>query len=252
MTDGRDLDGKLVLVTGASSGIGRATAELFARRGARVLLTARSAEKLAKMAAGIAEAGGTAFSHPADLSDPDAIATMAAAILAERGVPDLVVNNAGAGRWKPLAETTAEEAQAMIALPYLAAFSVTRAFLPAMLARGSGRVAFVTSPASFIVWPNASAYVAARFALRGFAEALRADLRGKPVGVTLVTLGLVGSTYWEHNPGSREYMPPYARLLRELTPEEAAETIVSAVLRGKSSVVRPWILRLVFALGLSA
>lgn len=252
MAGADDFAGKLVLVTGASSGIGRATAELFARRGARVLLQARSELKLVEVAAGIAKAGGAAFVYPADLSDPAAVEASAATILSERGPPDVIVNNAGMGQWKPFLATTTREAQAMMALPYLAAFAVTRAFLPAMLERGSGQIAFVTSPASFIVWPNASAYIAVRFALRGFAEALRADLRAKPVGVTLVTLGPVASTYWEHNPGSRRFMPAYARLFAELTVEQAAETIVAAVARRRPRVVRPWIFRLLFALDLSA
>ena len=136
---------------------------------------------------------------------------LAETIIGEHGVPDVLVNNAGAGQWKPFVETSADEARAMMALPTLAAFAVTRAFLPAMLERGSGQVAFVTSPASFMVWPNASAYIAARFALRGLAEALRAELRHTPVGVTLVTLGAVASPYWQHNPGSRQFLPPRPR-----------------------------------------
>ena len=252
MTDiDKRVAGKLVLVTGASSGIGRATAELFAQRGARLLLLARTREKLAEVADAITERGGVAATYAVDLARPSDVEAVAATILAEHGAPDAIVNNAGAGVWKPFVETSPDEAQAMMALPYLAAFSVTRAFLPAMLKRGNGQVAFVTSPASFLAWPNASAYIAARFALRGLAEALRADLRATDIGVTLVTLGLVASSYWEHNPGSRDYMPRYASLLRELTVEQAAEPIVSAVSARKRHAVRPWIFRLLFAFGAS-
>ena len=246
------VDGKLILVTGASSGIGRATAEGFARRGARVLLTARSAERLEEVAAGIRKSGGQAATYPLDLADSDRIPPLAEAIIGAHGVPDVLVNNAGGGQWKPFVETSTDEARGMMALPYLAAFTVTRAFLPAMLKRGSGQIAFVTSPASFMVWPNACGYIAARFALRGFAEALRADLRQTPIGVTLVTLGLVTSPYWEHNPGSRRFLPATVPLLMpELSVEEAAGTIVEAVARRRRHVVRPAIFRLLFALGLS-
>ncbi len=246
------MNGKLVLVTGASSGIGRATAEGFARRGARVLLLARSAERLEAVADGIRKAGGDAATFAIDLADTAAVARLAEAIIGEHGAPDILVNNAGAGQWKPFLETSADEAQGMMAVPYLAAFAVTRAFLPAMLARGSGQVGFVTSPASFMVWPNASAYIAARSALRGLAEALRAELRQTPVGITLVTLGLVASPYWEHNPGSRRFLPPLGPLpMPELTVAEAAETVITAIEKRRRHVVRPAFFRLLFALGLS-
>ena len=103
-----------------------------------------------------------------------------------------------------------------------------------------------------MVWPNACGYIAARFALRGFAEALRADLRRTPIGVTLVTLGVVASPYWEHNPGSRRFLPATVPLLMpELSVEEAAGTIVEAIARRRRHVVRPAFFRLLFALGLS-
>ena len=250
MAQGGGSPGKLVLVTGASSGIGRATAELFARRGARVLLMARSIAKLDEVAAGIRAAGGSAATFAVDLARASQVDSAAAAILTAHGTPDIVVNNAGAGRWKPFVETSTDEARHMMELPYLAAFAVTRAFLPAMLKRKSGRIAFVTSPGSFMVWPNASAYIAARFALRGFAEALRSEVRRSGIGVTLVTLGPVASPYWEHNPDSRRYMPRRLPLLMpELTVGQAAETIVGAVSAQRRVVVRPWVLRLVIALG---
>ena len=247
------MTGTLVLVTGASSGIGKATAERLARRGATVLLLARSADKLAEVAAAIEAVGGKAHAYPVDLADTGATQATAAAIISTHGVPDIVVNNAGAGRWLPLIETSAEEARQMIELPYLAAFAVTRAFLPGMLKRGSGHIVSITSPASHIVWPNASAYIAARFALRGFTEALRAELRGTAIAVTLVTLGTVASPYWEHNPGSRQYLPKVPRwLLPELSVDQAAETIVEAIVHRRARVVRPAFYRVLFALGLNA
>lgn len=245
------MKGKLALVTGASSGIGKATAERLARRGATVLLLARSGDKLAAVATGIKAGDGRAHAYPVDLSDAIATEATADAIMSAQGIPDIVVNNAGAGRWLPLAETSPDEARQMIELPYLAAFTVTRAFLPGMAKRGSGQIAFVTSPASYIVWPNASAYIAARFALRGFSEALRAETRGTGVGVTLTMLGTVASPYWEHNLGSRQYMPKAPRwLIPELSVDQAAATIVDAIQHRRARVVRPAFYRVLFALGL--
>lgn len=164
---------KLVLVTGASSGIGEATAKRYGASGAHVLLLARNVERLEAVAKATRNAGGTASAFPVDLADARAVDEVAARIEREAGTPDTLINNAGAGRWIPLIETPAEEALAMIAVPYLAAFNLTRAFLPKMLARRSGAIACITSPASYLAWPNACAYTAARHALAGFTEALR-------------------------------------------------------------------------------
>jgi len=122
---------------------------------------------------------------------------------------------------------------------------VTRAFLPDMLARKSGLVINITSVASFMVWPNAAAYIAARHALKCFTDALRTEIRKAGIGVSLVTLGPVESTYWEHNPGSRERVPGG---IRALPTEEAAKTIVAAIEREKPRVTRPAVFRLLFAM----
>jgi short-subunit dehydrogenase len=239
----------LVLVTGASSGIGAATARRFGASGARVLLLARNKERLGDVANAIRNAGGSATPYAIDLADAAAIAELSARVEREAGTPDVLINNAGAGRWLPVAETSAEEVLAMTAVPYLAAFNVTRAFLPKMLVRRSGAIACVTSPASYLVWPSAGAYTAARHALLGFTESLRADLKGTGISVTLVVLGVVESSYWEHNPGSRERVPAMNPMIaRPLTTDEAAEAIFSGVEGGKRVVVKPAIFRALFLL----
>ncbi len=146
---------RVVLVTGASSGIGEATARRYGASGAHVLLLARNADRLDEAVRAIRKDGGTATAYPVDLADPKAIEEVSARVTREAGTPDVLINNAGAGRWLPIIETSAEEALAMIEVPYLAAFNLTRAFLPNMLARRSGAIACITSPASYVVWPNA-------------------------------------------------------------------------------------------------
>jgi short-subunit dehydrogenase len=235
---------KLVLVTGASSGIGAATAKLYGASGARVLLLARNRERLDEVAAAISREGGAADPYAVDLADARAVAETCARIKREAGTPDIIVNNAGAGRWLSVLDTSAEEALAMIEVPYLAAFNLTRAFLPEMIARGSGAIACVTSPASYVVWPNAAAYTAARHAMLGFTESLRADLRRTGIDVTLVVLGPVESAYWQHNPGSRAHMPKANPILAPImTPEQAAEAIVQGVERRQRRVFKPSIFR---------
>ena len=240
---------KLVLITGASSGIGEALAKRYGRAGAHVLLLARNAARLAAVADAVRESGGTATAFPIDLADAKAIEETSATIAREIGIPDVLVNNAGAGRWLPLLKTTAKEALSMIEVPYLAAFNLTRAFLPYMLARHSGAIACVTSPASYLVWPNANAYIAARQALKGFTDALRSEVRGTGITVTLVVLGTVETPYWEHNPGSRENLPKTnPALVPTLTPEQAAEAIFAGVEARKRTVVKPAIFRVLFLL----
>ena len=114
---------------------------------------------------------------------------MAERINADVGTPDIIVNNAGAGQWKFVDETSPEEAVQMMAVPYFAAFYVTHAFLPGMLRRNTGHIVNVSSVGSRFVWPGATAYIAARWAVRGFTEALRADLAGTKIGVTLFECG---------------------------------------------------------------
>ena len=240
---------KLVLVTGASSGIGAATAKLYGASGAHVLLLARNEAKLSEVAAAVSRDGGAASPYAVDLADANAIAETSERIKREAGTPDILINNAGAGRWLSVLETSAEEALAMIEVPYLAAFNLTRAFLPEMIARGDGAIACITSPASYVVWPNAAAYTASRHALLGFTESLRADLRVTGLSVTLVVLGQVETPYWEHNPGSREHMPKSNPILAPiLTAEQAAQAIHQGVERRQRRVVKPAILRALFLL----
>jgi len=145
-------------------------------------------------------------------------------------------------------ETQPDEAMQMMASPYFAAFFVTRAFLPGMLKRNSGCIVNMTSAACRMAWPGATAYIAARWAMSGFTEGLRADLTGTGLRTMLVTFAKVTSSYWENNPGSEERLPQAQSMVRVLTPEEAAQAIINGIKRDKREVVAPFMLRFVFAL----
>jgi uncharacterized protein len=240
---------RLVVITGASSGIGEATAKRYGASGARLAVLARSAGRLAAVAESIGKAGGDVTPYAVDLSDRSATEETAARIARDLGAPDILINNAGAGRFLPMTETTADVALAMIEVPYLAGFNLTRAFLPAMLARRSGSIAFITSPASYVAWPRTSAYAAARRAVAGLAETLQSELEGTGLVVSLVVLGEVKTPYWEHNPGSRDNMPKIdPRLVPLLTPDEAARAIVEGIDAKRPFVVKPAFLRALFGL----
>lgn len=242
------VQGSTAVVTGASSGIGEAVAQALAARGARVVLLARNRERLDAVAAGIRSRSGTADVFPVDLSDSAAITAVAREILTRVGTPDLLVNNAGAGGWRRLIETGPEEVSAAMAVPYFAAFNLTRELLGPMLDRGTGHIVNVTSVASYLAWPGAAAYTAARRALEGLHAALRAEVRRSGIGVTLVAFGVVQTPYWEHNPGSREHVPRGAALFRTLTADEAAHAILRGIEKESRSVVRPRAFRVVFLL----
>ena len=169
--------------------------------------------------------------------------------MAEHGSPDILINNAGAGRWLPLLETSAEEAAAMMALPYLAAFNLTRELLPGMLKRGSGQIVNITSVACRLAWPGAVAYTAARAAMEAFTNALRADVQGSGVSVMLATFGTVETNYWKNNPGSRENMfRKSSAAMKVLTQEQVAEAIVRGIEREQRAILQPGIFKLLFAL----
>jgi short-subunit dehydrogenase len=209
-----------------------------------VVLLARTGAALERVASEVRVLGVDALVFPVDLTDPVGVERARVMIEQSLGVPEVLVNNAGAGRWLFVEETPSEEAVQMMAAPYFAAFHVTRAFLPGMVSRGSGHIVNVTSPAAYVAWPGATGYTAARWAMRGFTEALRADLRGTGVGVTLFAPGKVNSPYFEHNPGVEERLPGIARLYRTLTPGEAGEALVRGIEREAKEVITPALLRL--------
>lgn len=240
------ISGKTVLVTGASSGIGASIAKAMAKAGGRLLLLARREDALRAVADEITRAGGEARVYSVDLANATAVMDLARRITTEVGTPEIIVNNAGAGQWRFVEETSSEEAVQMMAVPYFAAFYVTRAFMPDMLKRNSGHIINISSVGSRFVWPGATAYLAARWAVRGFTEALRADLYGTGIRVTLFESGVVGSPYWEHNPGSLERVPKMGQLIPPLTPEQVGEAIVKGVERNKRLIVIPFMMRLTY------
>jgi short-subunit dehydrogenase len=241
-----NISGKTVLVTGASSGMGEAISKAMAKAGGLLLLLARRENELRRVADEIKQAGGEARVYPVDLANSSSVLEVAQRITAEVGTPDIIVNNAGSGKWRFVEETSSEEAVQMMTLPYFAAFFVTRAFMSDMLKRNSGHIVNVSSVGSRFVWPGATAYLAARWAVRGFTEALRADLYSTGIGVTLYESGVVKSPYWEHNPGSQERVPKMGLLVPALTPEQVGAAIVRGVEGNKRLVVIPFMMQMTY------
>jgi len=234
----------IAVVTGASSGIGAATAKALAAEGWRVVLVARRAARLAELVEEISAAGGEAIAEPLDAADGGAVMAMAGRVLAAWGAPSLVVNSAGAGVWRFLEETSPEQIVEMMGAPYFAAANTSRAFIAPMLAAGRGHLVHIGSPASVMPWPGATAYTASRWALRGLHEALHVDLVGTGVHTSMVYLGEVSSEYFEANPGSHEHVPKIGSWIPVSTPERCAKVILGVVRRPRRVVFYPFALRL--------
>lgn len=241
-----EIRGKLVLVTGASSGIGEAIAKAMAQAGGRLVLLARNEAELQRVTIDIRQTGAEAQYFPVDLRDAEAVANICTRIAQSLGTPDIIINNAGAGTWRFVDETSPAEAQEMMALPYFAAFNVVHAFLPSMLERNSGHIVNLSSAASRYAWPGATAYIAARWALRGFTEALHADMDGTGIGVSFCEAGLTNSPYWQHNPQSRERLPGIAKLAPVITPAQVAQAVVRGVERNKKLILVPFMLKVFY------
>lgn len=221
------LAGRTAVVTGASRGIGVATARALAAEGARVVMLARSGHALAAAADAI---GPLAVALPCDVSDAGALHEAAAEVAERFGVPDVLVNNAGRFTLAPVDAITAEDFAATLDTNLVAPFLLARAFVPGMRARESGTVVTVGSIADRVTFPENGAYAASKHGLRALHEVLRAELRGSGVRAVLVSPGPVDTPLWDTvDPDSREGFTPRAAML-------AADAVADAILY---AVTRP-------------
>ena len=221
VTEPAVLAGARVVVTGASSGIGLATARRLVALGAEVALVARRAELLAREAALL---GTRAFAAPCDVSDEESVHALCAALGARwpDGVTALV-NNAGRFPLATVRDTTPDLFRDTLDTNLVAPFLLARALLPAMLARGTGHLVSVGSIADRTTFPENGAYAASKFGARALHEVLRAELRGTGVRATLVSPGPVDTPLWDDvDPDTRPGFTPRAAML---SPEAVADAI---------------------------
>jgi 2-hydroxycyclohexanecarboxyl-CoA dehydrogenase len=187
------ITGSLALVTGAGSGIGRATAWELARRGARVLCVDLDGEAAERFAARI---GGSAYQ--VDVSDAAAVAALAERVHAEHGPLDLLVNNAGVGLSGRFLATTLEDWQWILGVNLMGVVHACRSFGPAMVERGRGHVVNVASGLSYTTRATEPAYVASKAAVLALSRCLRADWRDHGVSVTAVCPGVTRTAIVRH------------------------------------------------------
>ena len=236
------LRGKRCLITGAASGIGRATAIAVAAQGAELFLTDRDGEGLERVTAEIRAAGGTVtYFGVADVADHEAVVALAAGVHALVPSMDVVMNVAGISTWGRIEELEHEHWRRTIEINLMGPISVLECFVPPMIAAGrGGHVVNVASVAGLFGLPWHAPYSASKFGLRGVSEVLRFDLRKHGIGVSLVCPGavktpLVGTVEIvgidRDSPKMRRLIALFER--RAVTAEKVAERIVEAIERNR-------------------
>ena len=241
----RQFKNKICVITGAGSGIGAACARAMAAEGAIVIGADLRMEMLEKVAAQVTEAGGTMEAHQLDVADRDAVFALAAKVEKTHGAADLVLNNAGVAHGAPVAEMTMDNFQWVMDIDFWGVVHGTQAFLPAMIARGSGHIANVSSIFGLIGVPTQSAYNAAKFGVLGFGEALRHEVKEQGIGVSTIHPGGINTNIVRH---ARFQQGPEMEAEREeaiqrfaqftmTQPEGAAKTIIKGIKRNKARIL---------------
>jgi NAD(P)-dependent dehydrogenase (short-subunit alcohol dehydrogenase family) len=239
---GRYFAGKRCLVTGAASGIGRATALRLAAQGAELYLTDRNSDGLELTVADARALGAEVPAHRTlDISDYDQVAAFAADIHAEHSPMDVVLNIAGVSAWGTVDRLTHEQWSKMIAINLMGPIHVIEAFVPPMLAAGrGGHVVNVSSAAGLVALPWHAAYSASKFGLRGLSEVLRFDLARYRIGVSVVVPGAVKTPLVDtvEIAGVDREDPRVARWVdrfsgHAVSPDRAAEKILTGVAKNR-------------------
>jgi len=239
---------KLILITGASSGIGAEMAKQFSQQDHTVLLLARNEDNLKQITEQITQQGGKAFYYVADVGEYEQVQQVSEQIKQIHGTPDVLINNAGSGLWRFIEETSYEEILTNIKVPYLGAAYITKAFMLEMLARRSGQIVNMTSIAAKLPFAGATTYIASRKAMIGLHEALTMDLKGTGVKASLSYFAKVKSSFWSNNPGSEERLPLAQKMIPEVSTEQAAQVIVKGVANRRSDITAPFMARVVLFL----
>jgi short-subunit dehydrogenase len=225
--------GRVVVVTGASSGIGQATARAFARRGSTVMAVARRERRLASLAEACREDAPASGYLAGDLGDRGFAERVVEETLARHGRIDVLVNNAAMSKHKRVYGLSADEAERVMAVNFLSCVWTTLAALPDMLCRGEGAIVNVSSFAARVVPPREAIYAASKAAMSAFTEGLWLDLAGSGVFATLVVPGAIDTEIWDtwDEPGGYEG--------RRAPPQIVVDAIFEALEKRRHEIVVP-------------
>ncbi|HEY8134018.1 MAG TPA: SDR family oxidoreductase [Thermoanaerobaculia bacterium] len=229
-----ELRGKTAVITGASSGIGKAAALEFARRGANLVVAARRGDLLEEVARLCRERGVECRPIVADV----AIRQDCKRLLDAAGHVDILVNNAGFAIFDAIENAKPEDLEQMMRTNYFGAVWCTQAALPAMLLRGEGTIVNVASIAGLMGYAHMGGYCATKFAMIGFSEALRDEVIGRGVRVAMVCPGTVETNFFVK--AERGKMPGASRLILAIKPERAAKAICDSAEDGRYRRILPF------------
>ncbi len=208
------------MITGASKGIGKATAFAFAAAGAKVVLAARTPETLEQVAVTLKEGGAEALAVPTDVTDVDAVKQLIQRTLEVYQHVDILINNAGIGHFGPIVDFEPDDWDAVLNSNLKAVYLCAKYALPSMLERGSGQIINVLSVAAKIAFQASSAYCAAKAGALALTKVLASEVRQQNIRVTAVLPGSVHTPFWDD-------VPEHPDFEQMLTPEHVADTIVS-------------------------
>lgn len=214
---------QVAVVTGATRGIGRALAEGLAGRGSAVAICARDGKEADRRAAALRRAGGKALGVGCDVREEVLVAAFAVRVQEELGTPTIVINNAGVGLFAPVAEMNLAAWDEVMATNLRGMFLVTRAFLPEMLARGSGAVVNIASLAGRNGIAEGAAYSASKHGVLGFSKSLMLEVRTKGLRVMAVCPGSVNTAFFD---GDTPFDPQRDRIL---APQDVAKAVLDAL-----------------------
>lgn len=244
------LAGTVALVTGASSGIGAATARMLAAQGAAVALLARRADRLAEVAAAIEADGGSALPVPADVSDKAEVTAAVAAAVSRWGRLDILVNNAGLIRTGEAAAASLDDWDDLVTVNVQGVLYATRAALPHLIdaaadsPRGVADVVTVSSTAGWVARPGTAVYSLTKFGVNAFNEGLRQELVGSQVRVGVVGPGTVDTEINDHLPAeSRAAIEQRTAGMVKLRPEDVADAVTYMVTRDRRVAVNHMLVR---------
>ena len=234
----RHFEDKVVLVTGASRGIGREIASAFGRQGAKIVLAARSAELLRAVKREIEALGSTAIAVPTDVSDEASVRVLIDTALTEFGRLDVLVNNAGIARVGGVAaDAFATDLQQTLQASLFGMIHVTRRALPVFVRQGSGAIVNMSSVMGRKAFASFGSYAIVMHGVSAFSDALRQELAGSNIRVSVIHPGLTATALLdEADPAD---MPPPFRYMTPISPAAVASAVVQAVRRGTRRVVLP-------------
>ena len=230
-----DFSNKVVVITGASSGIGEASAVEFAKRKSSVVLVARRKENLESVGKKLAKYGSEILICQCDVSKWREVEQMSKTVLDKFDRTDILVNNAGFAIYGSVLELKIEEIESQMETNYFGMVYCTKAFLPKMLEQKAGHIVNVASVAGSFGLPGIASYCASKFAMLGFSEGLYHELKGTGVGITVVSPIMVRTDFFNHS--SFKSMPKYSPT--SLSSKTVAKAIVRASTSPRLEIIVP-------------